>query len=295
MGIGSKIKEYRTKAGLTQKDLADELHVTYQAVSRWENDDAEPSFDMLRDMCRILNCTTNDLFEIDKEEVEEKKESQPQIIEKVIIKEVGAKPVLAVCEQCNKPIYESDDLIRLNEYYSVMTGKITRLENGQRILCSECNAIRLQQEKEIKERKKAEELSICEKRRKHSFIWSSILAIIFVSIAIALFINGYNTGGVWFLILAVSGYTFLGTMILNNTFIPKMWLEITSWGFVKMPGVIFSFSWDGLKFLIAMKIILFTLSIAIALFFASLATVVALVLCLFVYPHALNKNLKGNE
>ena len=35
-----------------------------------------------------------------------------------------------------------------------MTGKITRLENGQRILCSECNAIRLQQEKEIKERKR---------------------------------------------------------------------------------------------------------------------------------------------
>ena len=56
MGIGLKIKEYRTKAGLTQKDLADELHVTYQAVSRWENDDAEPSFDMLKDLCRILNC-----------------------------------------------------------------------------------------------------------------------------------------------------------------------------------------------------------------------------------------------
>lgn len=74
MGIGLKIKEYRTKAGLTQKDLADELHVTYQAVSRWENDDAEPSFDMLKDLCRILNCSTDDLFEINKPTVEEKKE-----------------------------------------------------------------------------------------------------------------------------------------------------------------------------------------------------------------------------
>ena len=50
MEIGLKIKEYRTKAGLIQKDLADELHVTYQAVSRWENDDVEPSFDMLKDL-----------------------------------------------------------------------------------------------------------------------------------------------------------------------------------------------------------------------------------------------------
>ena len=39
MGVGPKIKEYRNKAGLTQKDLADKLHVTYQAVSRWENYD----------------------------------------------------------------------------------------------------------------------------------------------------------------------------------------------------------------------------------------------------------------
>ena len=32
MGTGLKIKEYRTKSGLTQKDVADELHVTSQAV-----------------------------------------------------------------------------------------------------------------------------------------------------------------------------------------------------------------------------------------------------------------------
>ena len=72
MGVGSKIKEYRTKAGLTQKELADELHVTYQAVSRWENEDAEPSFDMLKDLCKILNCSTDDLFEISKKQDEEK-------------------------------------------------------------------------------------------------------------------------------------------------------------------------------------------------------------------------------
>ena len=70
MSIGPKIKEYRVKAGLTQKELADKLFVTYQAVSRWENDDAEPSISTLKEICRILNCTTDELFEIENKEKE---------------------------------------------------------------------------------------------------------------------------------------------------------------------------------------------------------------------------------
>ena len=37
MTIGNNIKRLRIKKGLTQKDLADKIHVTFQAVSRWEN------------------------------------------------------------------------------------------------------------------------------------------------------------------------------------------------------------------------------------------------------------------
>ena len=48
MNIGSKIKEYRTKKGLTQKELAENLNVTFQAVSRWENGEVEPSIDTIR-------------------------------------------------------------------------------------------------------------------------------------------------------------------------------------------------------------------------------------------------------
>lgn len=296
MGIGSKIKEYRTKAGLTQKDLADELHVTYQAVSRWENDDAEPSFDMLKDMCRILNCSTDDLFEIKKAaEEEEKIEVQPQIIERVIVKETEQKPVLGVCEQCNKPIYEANNLFRVDESYSVRTGRTTHLEHRQRILCNECNEIRLLQEKRIEEQRKNNELLDLKKKRIHSFIWPSLIAILFFVISITSFVNGNVDAGVVCLVLAVLGYTFSATMILNNTFIPDLWLEVSSWGFVKMPGVIFSFSLDGLKFLIAMKILFFILGIILGFLAVVFATALALVLSIFVYPFALVKNLKGNE
>ena len=295
MGIGLKIKEYRTKAGLTQKDLADKLHITYQAVSRWENDDAEPSFDMLKDMCRILNCSTDDLFEIKKKDEEKIEEQPPQIIERVIIKETEQKPIIGVCEQCNKPIYETSDLFRVNEPYVVRNGRTSHTEHRQRTLCKECNEISLLEQKRFEKQAKMQRDAKFKAKRIHSFIWPSLLALLFIVMAIISFINGNASTGVFEIVLALLGFTFLGTMILNNTFIPDLWSEVSSWGFVKMPGIIFSFSLDGFIFLIVIKIIFFIVGMILALLAIIFATALALVLSVFVYPYAIIKNLKGNE
>ena len=37
MYIGEMIRQYRERKEITQKDLAEKLNVTPQAVSRWEN------------------------------------------------------------------------------------------------------------------------------------------------------------------------------------------------------------------------------------------------------------------
>jgi transcriptional regulator with XRE-family HTH domain len=292
MGIGSKIKEYRIKSGLTQKDLADQLHITYQAVSRWENDDAEPSFDMLREMCRIFNCSTDDLFEISKPEKEEIEE-QPQIIERVIIKEAEQKPVLGVCEKCNKVIHDISDLFRVTDSIRVRSGRSYRLENVQRILCGECNELRIAEEEKIEDQRKRKELDSLRKRRIHSFVWPTILAVMFLIFSIYAFSKGSASSGVWWIVFAILGYTFLATIILNNTFITDMWLEVASWGFVRMPGIIFSLSFDGLAFLIATKILFFLLGILLAFLAAAFATILAMSLSIFVYPFALSRNMKG--
>jgi transcriptional regulator with XRE-family HTH domain len=40
--IGAFIQAQRKAAGLTQKELAERLHVSFQAVSKWENGDCLP-------------------------------------------------------------------------------------------------------------------------------------------------------------------------------------------------------------------------------------------------------------
>ena len=43
MTLGTNIRKFRNEKDMTQKDLADELHCTPQAVSRWEADEVEPN------------------------------------------------------------------------------------------------------------------------------------------------------------------------------------------------------------------------------------------------------------
>ncbi len=297
MGIGPKIKEYRNKAGLTQKDLADKLFVTYQAVSRWENDDAEPSFDTLKELCRILNCSTDELFGLEKDSDAEERKEQTKVIEKVIVQE--HKPVLAVCEDCNRPIFEPSEIKRVDATSIVGFGEHAHTECRQKVLCAECDERRIAEEKEAKERnvreRDKEKADRLRKRRIHSFVWPSLCTLVFWIFGIVSFTKGETSTGRRLLVTGLLAYTFIATMILCNTFIPELWVEITSWGFVKLPGIIFEFSLDGCLFLIGMKILFFILGISLALSAGAFATVVAMILSPFVYPFALGKNLRGIE
>ena len=61
--IGNKIKELRRSKGMSQKDMADKLGVTSQAVSKWENDGSLPEMTMLPDIASLFGIQIDDLFE----------------------------------------------------------------------------------------------------------------------------------------------------------------------------------------------------------------------------------------
>lgn len=60
--LGGKLKKLRLDAGLTQKELGDLLHVSYQAVSKWERNLGLPDPSLFPEVARILNTTVNELF-----------------------------------------------------------------------------------------------------------------------------------------------------------------------------------------------------------------------------------------
>ena len=55
MAFGERLQEVRRRAGLTQEQFAAELNVSRQAVSKWENDLANPDAANLIRMAEVLD------------------------------------------------------------------------------------------------------------------------------------------------------------------------------------------------------------------------------------------------
>ena len=60
--IGRYIQHLRKTAGMTQKELAEKLNISFQAVSKWENGDALPDTGILLELCDVLNTTADKLL-----------------------------------------------------------------------------------------------------------------------------------------------------------------------------------------------------------------------------------------
>lgn len=61
--LNDNLKLARKKAGLTQKDVAEKLFVTHQAVQRWEAGiGSEPSISRLVQMADIYKITLDELI-----------------------------------------------------------------------------------------------------------------------------------------------------------------------------------------------------------------------------------------
>ena len=63
--LGARIKELRKEFGLSQVELAMRMEVTKQTISNWENENIQPSIDMLVGLASVFNVTTDYLLGLD--------------------------------------------------------------------------------------------------------------------------------------------------------------------------------------------------------------------------------------
>lgn len=62
LAIGQNIRDFRKKNNLTQETLADRLGVSYQSISRWENDTTYPDLELIPAIAEILAVTVDELL-----------------------------------------------------------------------------------------------------------------------------------------------------------------------------------------------------------------------------------------
>ena len=60
--LGQRLQRLRKQASLTQEDVANQLNITAQAVSKWENDISAPDISALVPLSHILGVSLNELL-----------------------------------------------------------------------------------------------------------------------------------------------------------------------------------------------------------------------------------------
>lgn len=59
--FAEQLKDFRHQKGLSQDDLANQLHLSRQAISRWENGETAPDLDILVKLASIFEVTLDEL------------------------------------------------------------------------------------------------------------------------------------------------------------------------------------------------------------------------------------------
>ena len=62
--IGAVIRMRRVKLGLSQTDLGNALRVSFQQIQKYENGTNSVASTRISDLCRALEMTPNDLFDV---------------------------------------------------------------------------------------------------------------------------------------------------------------------------------------------------------------------------------------
>jgi len=72
--IGDRIRNLRKKSGMTQTQLAEQLGVTYQTVSKWEKGENAPDLAMFPPLTRILDVSADYLLGLDTSSAEKRRQ-----------------------------------------------------------------------------------------------------------------------------------------------------------------------------------------------------------------------------
>ena len=67
ISVGKKITKLRRNMNLSQEELAQELYITRQCLSKWELGQSLPNIDMIISLTKILNVSIDELLCLDEE------------------------------------------------------------------------------------------------------------------------------------------------------------------------------------------------------------------------------------
>ena len=237
--IGAKILALRKTRGVTQADLGAYLNISYQAVSKWERDESCPDFETLCKVAQFFNVPIT-YFE---------KGGETAVLSTPSTDAKNARVMVGVCKECGKVIYEGEEAknvtpLMCKDCHAVLSERKARLEKQY--------ADAVKKEEAVKKQKQIKRAKDIKRGRNRGLIWSGIITGFLLIASIISAVNNKEYASI--------GLAFLGAVFVYAYIAQLFWdgwvFDCTFFGgkVIGTPGIIFTFDWDGFKFLIAMKI-----------------------------------------
>lgn len=282
MTLGQKIKILRTKNNLTQKDLAEKVHVTFQTISKWENNENEPDITTLRELAKLFDCSLDYLLSEDESDAATQSEEKQTIV--IHQKEMH------VCERCKKDIPEDD--LAMEDIRIGFNGRGHRAHYQKAYYHKHCLEETINERKIIADKKKAYE---AKQNKKKVWAWSISAGVLGLIVGLLIFFLGtkdmptfgsIGLGVLAGLVVFCSVYCIISGSYLGDVF---LWCSSLS---IKFPRLIFSWDIDGFIWVIAMKILFailgFMIGVLVLVFSIVLTGALGIVSFPFVLVHNIN-------
>ena len=296
MTLGQKIKKLRSDKKLTQKELADQLHVSFQTVSKWESDLNEPDLSTIRQIAKLFDCSLEYLINEEENQLTIKKTEKPitEIEEVPVIKEtiVIHQNEEHVCARCGKDIPEAE-LVSEDVTKKERQGRHTRTVSiGQTYYHKNCLE---EVKKERVETSRKAKIARAASSKKKCFGWGVAAGVTALGIALAVFLCNtqyiHPALGVLYSILIGYGIFAMIYCILSGSYIGDVFVWCAGLP-IKFPCLIFSWSIEGFAWLIAMKILFAIFAFLIGVAALILAIVLSSVLGAVSFPFVLIHNIR---
>lgn len=297
MTLGARIKSFRNEKRITQKELADHLHVSFQTISKWENDENEPDVSSLIELSKVFGCSLDALLGENEEEQGKEEDKKEGAKENEPSKQEGDAPApqtiiihqkeTHVCEKCKKDIPE-DEL----EMRPICTRHARRGRSAtyrQAYYHKTCLDEIVEEEKKAAVRKHMQRLH---RSKVLSFGWGIAGAVVSFIISLCVFLNDKTIHPGFAVLYAVlTAYAVFAAIycIISGSYLGDVFIWCAQLS-IRFPGLIFTWDLDGIMWLIGMKILFAILGFLVGVFAILFAISLSMLLGAVSFPFVLIHN-----
>ena len=255
---GKIISRLRKEHNMTQAELGAKLNVSFQAVSKWENDLAQPDFATMNEIAKIFQVPLTVFAE----------ENAAESRAAAVAESTEDDPLLGYCSVCGNIVHQSNVA-----------------QQRPKLVCRACAEEQAEKERaeaEAARKKRRDEELHRRARIRHmrnlGLGWGAVGGVILAVLAVIGVVAAKQNAGIAVLggvFGALFGFTFIAQLFWDG-FVADT--ALAGGKIIGTPGIIFSFDLDGFIFLIAMKILFAVLKFLVFLI-TSLACVLFAVVC----------------